>query len=192
MSNSNKNVENESLKLTDISAVTVNATELGKIIGVTERRVRQLAEEGILIRAAKGRYVLTDSLKAYILKLKISMESKGEDPDVEISIDEEKAIHEKVKRQMSELKLKIMQGELHKSEDVKNVMTDMLMSVKTKLLAMPSKLAPMLVSRNDIGFVKDALNCEVIETLNELKEYNPKDFYSEEYVDLEENDDEKE
>ena len=76
-----------------------------------------------------------------------------------------------------------MQGELHKSEDVERVMTDMLMSIKTKLLSMPSKLAPILVSRNDIDFVKRTINSEVLEVLNELKEYNPKDFYDDEYVD---------
>ena len=52
----------ETKKVDDISAITVNATVLADIIGVTDRRIRGLAEEGILVRASKGRYNLKESL----------------------------------------------------------------------------------------------------------------------------------
>lgn len=173
----------DSAKITDISAITVNSASLEKIIGVSDSRIRQLARENIIIRAAKGRYKLLESIKNYILTLKMKMEADNSElSDGEIDLEEEKAIHERVKRRISELKLQTMKGELHKSEDVERVMTDMLVSVKAKLLSMPTKLAPILVSRNDIDFVRSVINREVLETLNELKEYNPKDFYSDEYV----------
>lgn len=174
---------NDSIRTTDISAITVSSGVLEKIIGVSDRRVRQLAEEGILVRAVHGRYKLMDSVANYILTLKVSMESESMcSPDGELDLEEEKAIHERVKRHISELKLQIMQGELHKSKDVERVMTDMLVALKTKLLSMPSKLAPVLVARNDIEFIKSMINREVLEALNELKDYNPKNFYSEEYA----------
>lgn len=173
----------DSIKTTDISAITVNSAALEKIIGVSDRRIRQLAEENIIIRAAKGRYKLMDSVMNYILTLKVQMEaSNTESMDGEIDLEEEKAIHERVKRHISELKLQTMRGELHKSEDVESVMMDMLASVRAKLLSMPAKLAPILVSRNDIDFVRNTINREVMEALNELKDYNPKEFYSDEYV----------
>ncbi len=173
----------DSVKTTDISAITVNSATLEKIIGVSDRRIRQLAEENIIIRAAKGRYKLMDSISNYILTLKVAIESgNSESPDGEIDLEEEKAIHERVKRHISELKLQTMKGDLHKSEDVERVMTDMLVSIKTKLLSMPTKLAPILVSRNDIDFVRNAINREVLDALNELKDYNPKEFYSDDYV----------
>lgn len=173
----------DSVKTTDISAITVNSATLEKIIGVSDRRIRQLAEENIIIRAAKGRYKLMDSISNYILTLKVAIESgNSESPDGEIDLEEEKAIHERVKRHISELKLQTMKGDLHKSEDVERVMTDMLVSIKTKLLSMPTKLAPILVSRNDIDFVRNIINREVLDALNELKDYNPKEFYSDDYV----------
>lgn len=173
----------DSIKTTDISAITVNSAALEKIIGVSDRRIRQLAEENIIIRAAKGRYKLMDSVTNYILTLKVQMEANNaESVDGEIDLEEEKAIHERVKRHISELKLQTMRGELHKSEDVERVMMDMLASVRAKLLSMPTKLAPILVSRNDIDFVRNTINREVMEALNELKDYNPKEFYSDEYV----------
>lgn len=175
--NDNSEVVIDSFKTTDISAITVNSATLEKILQLSDRRIRQLAEENIIIRAAKGRYKLMESISNYILTLKVSIEAgNSQIPDGEINLEEEKAMHERVKRQISELKLLTMQGELHKSEDVERVMTDMLVSIKTKLLSMPAKLAPILVSRSDIDFVKRTINSEVLEILNELKDYNPKDF----------------
>lgn len=174
----------ESIKTTDISAITVNSATLEKMIGVSDRRIRQLAEEGIVIRAAKGRYKLKDSIMNYILTLKVAMEAAGTDsPDGELDLEEEKAIHERVKRHISELKLQVMKGELHRSGDVERVMTDMLVSIRARLLAMPTKLAPLLVARNDVGYIRTAINREVLEALNELKDYNPKDFHGDELVD---------
>lgn len=174
---------NNSITTKDISAITVNSSNLEKIIGVSDRRIRQLAEEGIVVRAAHGRYKLMDSITNYILNLKVAMEADGtRTPDGELNLEEEKAIHERVKRHISELKLQVMKGDLHKSEDVECIMTDMLVSVRTKLLSMPAKLAPLLVARNDIDYIRKAINREVLEALNELKDYNPKDFRSNEFA----------
>lgn len=172
----------DSAKVTNIDSITVSAAVLGDLFGVSDRRIRQMAAEGTVVRAAKGRYKLVDSIKSYLLTLKMSVESAGiELPDGEIDIDEEKALHERIKRHISELKFQTMKGELHKAEDVKTVMTDMLASFKTRLMNIPSKVAPMLENR-DIVYIKDRLTKEVLEVLNELKDYNPKDFYSDEYI----------
>lgn len=178
--------DTDSTKITDIDSLTVSAAVLGGIFGVTDRRVRQMAEEGIIIRAAKGRYNLVESLKNYILSLKLAAEGATMDgPDGEINLDEEKGLHERVKRHISELKLQTMKGELHKAEDVERVMSDMLAAFKTRIMNIPSKVAPMLEDR-DAGYIKERLTNEVTEALNELKDYDPKAFYSEEYVEGEE------
>ena len=174
--------ETESAKVTDIDSLTVSAAVLGNIFGVTDRRIRQMAEEGIIVRAAKGRYNLVESLKNYILSLKLAVDSNdGDNPDGELNFEEEKALHERVKRHISEMKLQTMKGELHKADDVRHVMTDMLSSFKTRMMNIPAKVAPVLEDR-DAGYIKERLTSEVTEALNELKDYNPADFYSDEYV----------
>ena len=174
--------ETDSTKVTDIDNLTVSAAVLGNIFSVTDRRVRQMANEGILVRAAKGRYNLVESLKNYILSLRLAADGVlTEDPDGEINIDEEKALHERVKRHISELKYQTMKGELHKADDVERVMTDMLAAFKTRVMNIPSKVAPVLEDR-DAGYIKERLTAEVVEALNELKDYDPKEFYSDEYV----------
>ena len=174
--------ETESAKVTDIDSLTVSAAVLGNIFGVTDRRIRQMAEEGIIVRAAKGRYNLVDSLKNYILSLKLAVDSNDSDnPDGELNFEEEKARHERVQRHLSEMKLQTLKGELHKADDVRHVMTDMLSSFKTRMMNIPAKVAPVLEDR-DAGYIKERLTSEVTEALNELKDYNPADFYSDEYV----------
>ncbi len=177
-----------SAKITNIDNITVSASVLADIIGVSDRRVRQMAEAGIIVRAAKGRYKLVDSLKTYLLTIKLAAEGVGvELADGEIDLNEEKAIHERVKRHISELKLQIMKGDLHKAEDVESVMMDMLTAFRTRMLNIPSKTAPSLENR-DAVFIKDRLTGEIVEALNELKDYDPKAFYSDEYVESGEED----
>lgn len=172
----------KSAKVTNIDGITVSAAVLSNLLGVSERMIRNRAEEGIIVRAAKGRYKLVDSVKNYILTLKLQKEGIGiEIADGEINLEEEKGLHERVKRHISELKLQIMKGELHKADDVETVMMDMLAAFKTRVMNIPSKTAPILENR-DAAYIKDKLTAEVAEALNELKDYDPKSFYSEEYV----------
>ncbi len=177
----------KSKNVDDISVVTVTASVLGDIIGVTDRRVRGLAEEGILVRAAKGRYKLMESLKNYILTLKIS-NSNDAHPDPEVlDLDIEKAKHEVLKRQMSELKLHLMEGNVHKSEDVRAVMSDMLVTFRSRLMNHPVKTAPVLAGMHDPGEIQDYLEKEMLDALAELKEYDPKEFYDDSYIDIQGN-----
>jgi phage terminase Nu1 subunit (DNA packaging protein) len=177
----------ETTKTTDISAITVSASVLSEIMGVGDRRIRQLADEGILIRASKGRYNLKESMKNYILTLKCAIDDGG-NPEEKLTLDEIKAQHETVKMHMSQLRLALMQGEVHKSDDVERVMKDMLSSFRARLLNLPPKVAPMLVMRDNADQIRMMITKEVTEALNDLKDYNPKEFYSEEYVDCDDYD----
>lgn len=175
--------ENDGVKLTDVESLTVSAAVLGDTFGVSDRRIRQMAEEGIISRVAKGRYNYKESVKNYILSLKLAVDaSTSENPDGELDFNEEKALHERVKRHIAELKYQTMKGELHKAEDVQKVMVDMLTAFKTRILNIPAKVSPILANRSEIGYIKDVLTKEVLEALNELKDYDPKMFYSDEYV----------
>ncbi len=169
----------------DISAVTVNASMLGDIIGVSDRRIRGLAEEGVLVRAAKGRYKLIESLKNYILMLRIANGGDVQASDMEnLDLDTEKAKHEVIKIQMSELKLRLMEGSVHKSEDVRAVMSDMLVTFRSRLMNHPAKTAPILANMYDTGQIQAYLEREMQEALRELRDYNPKEFYNDDYIDV--------
>ncbi|QEH67276.1 hypothetical protein [Cellulosilyticum sp. WCF-2] len=173
-------------KTGSIEGLTVSATVLGELLSVTDRRVRQLAEEGIFRRVSKGRYLLPDSIKTYINMLKMENDIAASGGNNNLDLETEKAIHERIKRQQSEIKLALMRGEVHKSEDVEEVMTDMLASFRSKMMSLPSKLAPLLLNKSEATTVREVLTREILEVLMELKDYNPYDFYGEEYIEYDE------
>lgn len=57
---------------------TVTAAELGQVLGLTDRRIRQLAADGIIIKAGRGRYLLGGSIQNIIS----SIEGRAEPDDL--------------------------------------------------------------------------------------------------------------
>ena len=176
----------ENKNLTEIERVTVSAGVLKQLLMFKDdSRVRQLAGEGIFIRASKGRYLLFESLQNYIKTLKVQKDVQSAEAENDVDYKTERAKLEQVKRIQAELKLALMKGELHKSNDVERIMTDMLARIRSRFLQMPSKMAPLLAEK-EAGEIKKMLSNEVRDILEELKEYDPKDFYSEDFVEIEE------
>lgn len=176
----------ENKNFTEIERVTVSAGVLKQLLMFKDdSRVRQLAGEGIFIRASKGRYLLFESLQNYIKTLKVQKDVQSAEAENDVDYKTERAKLEQVKRIQAELKLALMKGELHKSNDVERIMTDMLARIRSRFLQMPSKMAPLLAEK-ETGEIKKMLSNEVRDILEELKEYDPKDFYSEDFVEIEE------
>lgn len=175
-------------KIDDISAVTVSSKVLAEIAGMGERQVRNLADEGIFVRNSHGRYLLMKSLKNYILNLKIAKAGEKVTSDFgkgELDLDNEKAKHEHLKSMITEIKLQLIRGQVHKSEDVGAVITNMFTKFRSKMMAVPYKLAPKLEgkTRNEIA---DILKEEINFALAELADYKPSDYYPPEYIDINE------
>ena len=80
---------------------------------------------------------------------------------------------------IEENKLKIMNGELHRSNTVKAVMNRMLNNFKSKLQALPLKAAPKVLGETNLLAIQDTLLDEVNECLTELSEYDPNMFHDE-------------
>lgn len=173
-----------SKKVEDINSVTVSAGVLANLLSVTDRRIRDLAQEEILVRVKHGRYDLAQSIKNYILHLKTNNDIK-EVKDENLDWDKERALHEIIKREKTELQVKVMKGELHYSKDVEKVMTDMLITFRNKIMNIGSKIAPMVISRTDLNVIEDIVNDECVSALEELSEYDPVLFYNDECIDIE-------
>ena len=177
----------ETQKIDDISMITVSSRVLAEIIGVGERQVRNLAEEGIHERNSHGKYLFLKSVKNYIINLKIAKagERVASDFDgAELDWEQEKARHEHLKSMITEINLQLIKGQVHRSQDVGSVISDMFTKFRSKMMALPSKLAPKLQKKAKEE-IADILRVEVAEALNELADYNPADYYSEEHVEIE-------
>ena len=123
-------------KETDVSTLICSAGVLADMLGIKQTTVRHLASSGVMPRVSSGPYKKRDSVHNYVMQLRIQSKnpesgSTNEKPELR----DMQAKHEAVKLQMSEMQLKLMQGKLHKSEDVEKVMTNMLASMRAKLLS---------------------------------------------------------
>ena len=166
----------------DPNEITVTQTTLGKVLGKSQQRIGQLIEEEIVVRDENdknGAVFLVDSLRNYYL----SKNATGGDSGV--NFWKEKALHERAKRELAELKLRERRGELYEAGVVESVMIEHLTNFRTKLLGLPSKIAAALPA--DIrGEVYDTLTAEIENCLDELaKNYKESDFKSENVDDAE-------
>ena len=148
-----------------------NQRELSGILGVSQRRIRQLIEEGVLTKA-EMRYDISECVQRYI-EFKINTEIERKTPG---DYDKERAEHERAKKEITKLKLRKMRRELHEAADVEGVVGDMLIRFRSKLLAMPPKLAPQLIGVTEANEMMSRLKQDVLEALDELSEYNPDDY----------------
>lgn len=167
-------------RVNNLNNMVVTAKVIGQIIGVTDRRVRQLAQEGVVPKHESGSYELVPTIKAYVNYIKVGIDA--EEGSDKANLDKEKYLHEKAKREKAELILGEMKGELHDAAIVEEVMSDMLSNFRSKLLSIPSKTAPILLGINDIPEIQEILEEKIFEALQELSDYDPVKFRSEKFI----------
>lgn len=171
----------------DFEELLVSSKVLESLFNVKSRTIRDMADKGIIKRDSHGKYLFWSSAKSYITALKVVNAGKNkmnfEDPESIINIDVEKAEHERLKKQITEIKLQLIKGQVHKAEDVEAVMTNMFERFKSKMTAIPSKLARKIEGKSRVDIQK-ILKKEIDNALVELASYNPADFYSNEHISI--------
>lgn len=171
----------------DLTEIVVASKVLESLFGLKDRTIRDLADKGIVKRDSHGKYLLWNSARGYITALKAINAGKNgiktEDDEQDLDYDREHAAHERVKRQISEIRLQLIKGQVHKAEDVERVMTDMFEKFKSKMNVIPSKMAKKLEGKSRIE-IQTVLREEIDGALIELSNYNPQDFYSDEHIEV--------
>lgn len=172
----------------EFEELMVSSKVLESLFGVKDRTIRDLADKGILKRDSHGKYLFWNSTKSYITALKVAnagKSSKRTSDETGLDLEEEKAQHERLKRQITEIKLLLIKGQVHKAEDVEAVMTDMFARFKSKITALPSKLAKKLEGKTRTE-IQRILKTDIDNALVELASYNPADFYSDDHIEISE------
>ena len=125
-------------KITDDT--TVSTTELARILGLSARRVQQMAQDGTIPTASRGRFRLADSVQRYITFITGNKMSEDEQKTekarrvAEVSIKAAKAT-------MAKLEASELQGKMHRAEDVMAITEEMANTMRSLLLALPGRLA---------------------------------------------------
>ncbi len=147
--------------------IVYSVKTIAELLMLSERRVQQLVQEKVIPRARAGEYDLVGSVQGYIRYLQDRIQT-GDDPD----LTRERALLTKVQRETAELELAAMRGEMHRSEDVMTVWTEQIVNCRSRLLAIPTKLAPALFEAETAADIQVALKAAIYEALDELAEYS--------------------
>lgn len=132
-------------------------------IGLTERRVRQLRDEGIIEEYKPGLYDLQPTVLRYIRYVG----GAGKE-----SLTHERTMLTAAKRQAAEMENDLRRGDLHKTADIERGIKTMILNIRSRFLALPVKLSPALASMSgNQTEIFDALKAAIDETLEELSDY---------------------
>lgn len=147
-----------------------NAKAIARFLDMTDRRVRQLKSEKVLEEypGSNGLYELIPTIHRYINYLR----KRNPESEENINYNTERAKLVKAKRLNEEYELKIKEKELHHSEDIETIMTDMLMNFKSRLMAIPAKLSPIISKKDDKTEIFKLLKEHIDEALNELSDFD--------------------
>lgn len=148
----------------DIRTMAITQKQMSVALGLSPARINELVGEGILVRdetSRNGRILLFDSLKNFFLSKRVA--------DDGVNYWQEKALHEKIKRQMAELDYQKRCGQLYEANTVESVLTEMIIDCRNKLCAIPSKIS-LQCENQKASVIYEILDREIRDVLTELSE----------------------
>ena len=114
-----------------------------------------------------------------LIKGKLNVEMSNAEVDNKSNDDKapnywsERALHEKAKRELAELDLKLKNDQLVEVDQVGDHLDKIFSAVRQRLLATPSKIAPLVHAEESVGGARIVLESAVFEVLSELSQFDP-------------------
>ena len=162
-------------KITD--ETEVSTTELATVLGVTARRVQQLAQDGTLPTVKKGRFLLADSVQRF---LRFSTVTPVDEEDVKLEKARRKSeVQIKASKAMvAKLEAEELKGTMHRAEDVAAITEDLIYTFRSFMVALPGRVAVDVAACDTPAEVSDTLRREINKGLRELSgyHYSPKKY----------------
>lgn len=162
----------------------VKVADVAKTLDMTPQWVRDLTKKGVLklhAVASGDRYFLPEAIKDYIGYLREQVNAKKK-PEETVKAESDKLQAEadlkRSKADMASLQLAELEGKMHRSEDVEAVMTDLVYTIRSMLMALPGRLAVDVVSSTTAAEASEVIRAEVYKVLEELAgyKYDPEEY----------------
>ena len=150
---------------------------IAKLFGVTDRRVQQLAKEGVIPAVQKKPYKfdLLPTVQAYIKYLSEKANGKEQKSNDTVQAEADKLRAEadlkQSKAKIADMQLKELEGKMHRSEDVEAMTNDLVYTVRSMIMALPGRLAMDVVQVTTANEASALIRSECYKILNELAGY---------------------
>lgn len=159
----------------------LTTTEIAKLLGLTTRRIQQLVQDGIITRDdtqsnKQRKFKSSEVIKQYIEYLTTKLEKENDDQNDEIiKLKKDKLKYEvdqkRTAAKLSKIKLNEYEGKMHSATDVENFTNDLVFTIRSVLMSMPSRLAIDLAKENDPNIVREKIKQETNAILSDLSNY---------------------
>lgn len=151
----------------------VKTTALAGILGISGRRVQQLAQDDILRPVRKGWFALGDSVQRYIAYLEKSR--RNGDADLEKERQEAEVKLKKAKSIVAMHEADELDGKMHRAEDVQAMTEQLITAIRNALTALPGRLAADVAACKTPAEASRTIRKEISAVLRELKgfRYDP-------------------
>lgn len=165
----------------------VGSAVLAELFSLSERRIQQLTGPyeycvfESLSKKAPFQYSLINSVRSFIRYQQEQIDGKasriknaekeGEKLDIDIQLKE-------LKLKSETLVFDELEGKMHRSEDVEYMTSDLVLTIRSMLLALAPRCSDNIVGLEDVKEIENILGEEVHQILERLSEYqyDPKKY----------------
>jgi hypothetical protein len=160
----------------------VSSREFANVVGVDYAGIRTLCNDKVLPsqKAGEGattRWVmpLGPAMRAYIRYKIAQVSTDGKDADLTSS----RMRRFRALAEYDEIRVALVKGELHRSQDVTAVLMDDYGQVKSTLLNMPARVSRLVAGKSSsLAEIQEIIEKEIDIAVSALKPYDPNNFYS--------------
>jgi terminase small subunit / prophage DNA-packing protein len=122
---------------------TVSTDELARLLGISDRQVRELARDGTIIRKSRGLFDLNASVARYAARLRDAASGRGGET-VQTTLATQRARLAQEKADAEAMKNAKSRGDLIDAKEVERAWAEILRDVRSRMLAVPNRLQQRL------------------------------------------------
>lgn len=148
-----------------MSSATQPIGVIARLLDLSERRVQQLSREGVIPKAERGQYDLIGSVRGYVRYLRDQVtKAQAGAPDYAA----ERARFIRARADLAEMEAEEKRGALIAAEEIEAAWTAVLALLRTRLLALPDRLAPQVFEQSTVGDTRNLIRTTIREVLDDL------------------------
>jgi len=148
-----------------MAAATQPLAVIAKLLDLSERRVQQLSREGVIPKATRGQYDLVGSVRGYVQYLRDqAVSAQAGAPDYAA----ERARYIRARADLVEMEAAQRRGALIAVEDIEVAWIKVLALLRTRVLAVPDRLAPEVYAAGSLADTRKLLGKSLRAALEDL------------------------
>jgi phage terminase Nu1 subunit (DNA packaging protein) len=148
-----------------MSSATQPIGVIARLLDLSERRVQQLSREGVIPKAERGQYDLIGSVRGYVRYLRDqALKAQAGAPDYAA----ERARFIRARADLAEMEAEEKRHSLIAAEQIEAAWIAVLALLRTRLLALPDRLAPQAFEQSTVGDTRNLIRAAIREVLDDL------------------------